>query len=53
MKRLFFKINNEFRKYTVIEYTLENEFYIFTDIYDGQLRRLHKEFYKGEEEVKP
>ena len=52
MKRLFFKINQEFRKYTVEEYILENDFYTFTDIRDGITRTLHKDFFKGEEEVK-
>jgi hypothetical protein len=51
MIKLFFEINGQFRKYTVIEYKLENDFYFFTDIYDGQTRRLHKDFYKGEEQL--
>jgi hypothetical protein len=52
MKRLFFEINGQFRKYTCINYVLENDFYIFTDTIDGIERKLHKDFYKGEEEVK-
>ena len=51
MKRLFFEINGQFRKYTVIEYQLEGDFYIFTDTIDGITRKLHKQFYKGEEET--
>ena len=51
MKKLFFEINGQFRKYTCINYITENDFYIFTDVFDGQLRKLHKDFYKGEEEV--
>jgi hypothetical protein len=43
---------NEFRKYTVIDYQIFNEFYIFIDIYDGVERKLHKDFYKGEEVIK-
>lgn len=52
MKRLFFEINQEFRKYTVIEYSIDGEFYLFTDIRDGKFRKLHKDFFKGEEEVR-
>jgi hypothetical protein len=51
LKKLFFEINGQFRKYTVIEYQLINDFYLFTDIVDGKQRRLHKDFYKGEEET--
>jgi hypothetical protein len=51
MKRLFFEINGQFRKYTVIEYIIENDFYIFTDVIDGEQRKLHKDFFKGEEPV--
>jgi len=51
MIKLFFEINGQFRKYTVKEYPLENDFYLFTDIYDEKQRRLHKDFYKGEEET--
>jgi len=51
MKKLFFEINGQFRKYTCIEYIIENDFYIFMDVYDGVQRKLHKDFYKGEEEV--
>ena len=52
MKRLFFEINGQFRKYTVIEYLFENNFYIFTDTIDGTQRKLHKDYFRGEEQVK-
>jgi len=53
MKRLFFEINGQFRKYTVAEYLLENDFYVFTDTLDRTTRKLHSSYYRGEEEVKP
>lgn len=52
MKKLFFEINGQFRKYTVLDYTIEDDFYLFTDTFDGKFRKLHKDLFKGEEEVK-
>ena len=52
MKRLFFDINGQFRRYTCLDYKVENDFYIFTDIKDGVERSLHKLYLRGIEEVK-
>jgi len=52
MKRLFFDINGQFRRYTCLDYKVENDFYIFTDIHDGVERSLHRLYLRGIEDVK-
>lgn len=53
MKKLFFEINGQIFKYTVIEYTEEDGFLIFTDTLDGKQRRFRKDKLISTEEVKP
>lgn len=53
MKQLYFEIElGRLYKYTVIDYLLENDFYIFIDTKDGLQRKLHKSLFRGEQEVK-
>lgn len=52
MLRLFFNVEGQFRRYTVLDYKLDEDFYEFTDTIDGLHRRLHKRYFTGQEEVK-
>ncbi len=51
MLKLIFEIEkNKFIWYSTEEYKLDNDFYIFIDKF-GLKQKLHKSFYRGEQEV--
>lgn len=51
MMKVFFKQGDKVFHYTVEEFQLIGDFYEFRDLLDGKKRTLHKELYRGCEEM--